>query len=187
MPRKTPKKPVHREREHHKYSDRIMELHDYKCSLCNGLKADTIDHVVPVAWGGSDHPCNLKPAHRSCNSSKGADRPELWTWTVPLMWEPGYGANVEGMVKVPHAPYAGVKLFVSLTVLGGLITWLGYLQGTLLFGLIGIVLLGVPIFYNVLVRYFWVQRCERITLEAREDETIADPKEWFEDAFLRKP
>jgi 5-methylcytosine-specific restriction endonuclease McrA len=30
------------------------------------------DHVLPRAYGGSDHIENLKAAHKSCNSRKGA-------------------------------------------------------------------------------------------------------------------
>lgn len=31
----------------------------------------TIDHIVPVALGGSDELDNLQPAHRRCNVAKG--------------------------------------------------------------------------------------------------------------------
>jgi len=41
------------------------------CYMC-GAAADTIDHVKPLAAGGSNWPSNLRPACRSCNSSKGA-------------------------------------------------------------------------------------------------------------------
>lgn len=42
------------------------------CNLCGRPGADTVDHVVPLALGGADHPGNWQPAHRSCNSSAGA-------------------------------------------------------------------------------------------------------------------
>ena len=41
-----------------------------ECSYC-AKTADTIDHVWPRSRGGDDHPNNLVPACRSCNSSKG--------------------------------------------------------------------------------------------------------------------
>ena len=34
--------------------------------------AGTIDHVLPVALGGTHDPANLRPACGSCNSSTGA-------------------------------------------------------------------------------------------------------------------
>lgn len=42
------------------------------CWLCGKDGADTADHVVPVAKGGAVYDlANLRPAHRSCNSSRG--------------------------------------------------------------------------------------------------------------------
>lgn len=36
----------------------------------------TLDHIVPIARGGSPFDtANLQPAHRSCNSSKADNRP----------------------------------------------------------------------------------------------------------------
>lgn len=42
-----------------------------KCWMCSGA-ADTLDHVKPLAAGGYHMLANLRPACRSCNSSKGA-------------------------------------------------------------------------------------------------------------------
>ena len=53
------------------------------CWLCGRPGATTADHVVPLALGG--HPydeANLRAAHRSCNSRRGAavvERVELDT------------------------------------------------------------------------------------------------------------
>lgn len=41
------------------------------CWMCHG-PADTIDHVIPLARGGSNIPANLRPACLRCNSRKGA-------------------------------------------------------------------------------------------------------------------
>jgi 5-methylcytosine-specific restriction endonuclease McrA len=45
------------------------------CHLC-GCAIEpgegTRDHVVPLRFGGTNDPSNLKPAHRACNSAKGA-------------------------------------------------------------------------------------------------------------------
>ncbi|MGH9252819.1 MAG: HNH endonuclease [Acidimicrobiales bacterium] len=34
------------------------------------LWATTVDHIIPVSEGGTDHPSNLRPACRECNSSR---------------------------------------------------------------------------------------------------------------------
>ena len=41
------------------------------CHLCGRPGADTKDHLLPRAYGGLDTLDNLRPAHRSCNSSRG--------------------------------------------------------------------------------------------------------------------
>jgi 5-methylcytosine-specific restriction endonuclease McrA len=42
-----------------------------RCWIC-GSPATTVDHVVPRAYCGTDHPDNLRPACRTCNSAKQA-------------------------------------------------------------------------------------------------------------------
>lgn len=46
------------------------------CWLCGKPGATTVDHVLPVSKLPADHPllrdpANLRPAHQSCNSSRG--------------------------------------------------------------------------------------------------------------------
>jgi 5-methylcytosine-specific restriction endonuclease McrA len=56
-----------------------------RCNIC-GRKIDmrlsgrakwgpTIDHLVPVIAGGTNHPSNLALAHRHCNMSRHASGP----------------------------------------------------------------------------------------------------------------
>jgi hypothetical protein len=63
----------------------IGERDSWSCWLCGGdvdqslggttkRGAPTIDHVVPLALGGSDRDENLRLAHFSCNSRRGAGR-----------------------------------------------------------------------------------------------------------------
>jgi hypothetical protein len=54
-----------------------------ECVYCDAPAA-TIDHVVPVARGGSNHHANLVPACKTCNSAKGA-RLLLEEWTPPRL------------------------------------------------------------------------------------------------------
>lgn len=42
------------------------------CHLCGKPGADSVDHLVPVAHGGTDEVTNLAAAHKACNSSRGA-------------------------------------------------------------------------------------------------------------------
>jgi len=45
------------------------------CWICRKKPYEAIDHVKPIAAGGSLWPANLRPACKSCNSSKGATWP----------------------------------------------------------------------------------------------------------------
>jgi 5-methylcytosine-specific restriction endonuclease McrA len=57
--------------------NRLFEYFDYSCAYC-GIKGNlTIDHVLPVASGGTDLN-NLVPACGSCNSSKSKKQMEVW-------------------------------------------------------------------------------------------------------------
>ena len=41
------------------------------CWLCGRAGADSVDHVIPLSWGGSDDLVNLRPAHLRCNQRRG--------------------------------------------------------------------------------------------------------------------
>ena len=52
---------------------RVLTLATYgdTCHLCRRPGADTADHIVPRSAGGGHDLANLRPAHASCNSSRG--------------------------------------------------------------------------------------------------------------------
>lgn len=52
---------------------RVLEAYGYRCHYCGG-EAKTVDHVVPLADGGTADPSNLVAACVSCNSSRGGKR-----------------------------------------------------------------------------------------------------------------
>lgn len=47
------------------------------CVYCRS-HADAVDHIRPIARGGSNHPANLVPSCGTCNASKGAKTFEEW-------------------------------------------------------------------------------------------------------------
>ena len=55
------------------------------CHLCGRPGADTSDHLIPRSRGGDNSLGNLRPAHKGCNSRRGASPlptvdPHAWTW-----------------------------------------------------------------------------------------------------------
>lgn len=55
----------------------------HRCIYCQATGPLALDHIVPVARGGSNHPSNLVAACRPCNSSKGSKLIEEWWPTRP--------------------------------------------------------------------------------------------------------
>lgn len=57
----------------------VLRRDAHRCRYCGSGAPDvplTVDHVVPVALGGSDDPANLVTACRDCNSGKSASSPD---------------------------------------------------------------------------------------------------------------
>jgi 5-methylcytosine-specific restriction protein A len=54
--------------------DQIMARDGYmcQCDRCKGVKlvAHEVDHILPVAKGGTDDPSNLRAMHRDCHAEK---------------------------------------------------------------------------------------------------------------------
>lgn len=64
-----PRPNAHRRGYTRQWRRKARRLYDQPCHWC-GAPADTADHLTPKAKGGTDHPDNLVPACRSCNSSR---------------------------------------------------------------------------------------------------------------------
>jgi 5-methylcytosine-specific restriction endonuclease McrA len=66
----------------------VYRKYGYVCYLCETAidptrkwpdpLAPTVDHVVPVASGGTSRIANLRPAHWDCNREKGDSLPHWW-------------------------------------------------------------------------------------------------------------
>ena len=57
----------------------VLRRDNHACRYCGRSAPEvplTVDHVVPVALGGSDDPSNLVTACRDCNSGKSASAPD---------------------------------------------------------------------------------------------------------------
>lgn len=57
----------------------ILRRDNHACRYCGGHAPDvvlTVDHVVPVALGGTDDPTNLVAACKDCNAGKSASNPD---------------------------------------------------------------------------------------------------------------
>ena len=50
------------------------ELYGETCYIC-GFPAEAIDHVIPLAAGGTNWPANLRPICKTCNSIKAREWP----------------------------------------------------------------------------------------------------------------
>ncbi len=63
-------------RRYRKVAKLVLAASD-RCWICKRHGANTVDHVVPIALGGNPYdPANMRPAHRKCNSRRGANLPK---------------------------------------------------------------------------------------------------------------
>ena len=49
-----------------------LEIWSLPCTVCGSRKNVYIDHIVPVAKGGTNDRSNLQPLCRRCNNTKGS-------------------------------------------------------------------------------------------------------------------
>lgn len=59
-----------------------------KCAYCKKKMAQKkmhVDHIIPIALGGSNYPANLQLTCRTCNLRKGAKDPVVFARTIGLL------------------------------------------------------------------------------------------------------
>ena len=54
-----------------------LAFYGYRCAYCGG-PFEHVDHVIPVARGGTNWPANLRPACRKCNQRKNSKKLSEW-------------------------------------------------------------------------------------------------------------
>lgn len=54
------------------------EILDASCAYCGGPFPTEVDHVIPIAQGGTSERSNLAPACEPCNREKLDSTPEQW-------------------------------------------------------------------------------------------------------------
>lgn len=58
----------------------VLRRDDYTCRYCRSVEGElTIDHVTPVALGGTDDPSNLVACCKDCNAGKTSTSPDEGT------------------------------------------------------------------------------------------------------------
>lgn len=71
-------------------SQRYALLQEWKksrtCTYCDA-PCETVDHIIPLVHGGTNHEGNLTPACRRCNSTKGSKLLAEWRYGAPHIRE----------------------------------------------------------------------------------------------------
>lgn len=62
----------------------VLAASDGRCAWGCGRPATTVDHIIPLALGGTNDFDNLMPACKPCNSSRGSrPAPSAWIRRFP--------------------------------------------------------------------------------------------------------
>lgn len=88
----------------------VLRRDNYTCRYCGASAPDvelTVDHVVPVALGGTDNPDNLVTACRDCNAGKASTSPDAalvqQVGEDDMRWAAAIKRAAEAMIADHHA------------------------------------------------------------------------------------
>jgi len=83
---------------HHKDQwEVILDIFNHKCARCGSEcigGSPCKDHIVPIAYGGSDGVRNLQPLCRECNSGTNSDYDYRPDWLIELLGCDIYGEYI---------------------------------------------------------------------------------------------
>lgn len=79
----------------HKDIELLKQTFNESCVYCGSTEKLTIDHVIPLARGGTHELKNLLPCCRSCNSSKNCSPIQSWYQSKPFFSEQRWEAIVK--------------------------------------------------------------------------------------------
>ena len=81
------------------------------CRYCDTEKATTLDHFIPIAWGGDDAPWNLIGACASCNSSKADRDPYEWMASRGIDLDAWEARHIAGWFELPAELWESVRSY----------------------------------------------------------------------------
>jgi 5-methylcytosine-specific restriction enzyme A len=67
LPQKTPRIPISPAARSY-----VFDRDDHTCQICGATEDLTIDHIIPLAAGGTNDISNFQTLCQSCNSRKGS-------------------------------------------------------------------------------------------------------------------
>ncbi len=76
--------------------------HHDRCFYCGSKRVDAFDHMQPRSRGGSNHPSNLVPVCRRCNSQKGSKTLEEYRETMRIEHGKEYPALINDRYTFHH-------------------------------------------------------------------------------------
>jgi len=79
----------------HEDIELLKQAFSQSCVYCGSKEKLTIDHVIPLAKGGTHELKNLLPCCRSCNSSKNCSPVQSWYQSKPFFSEQRWEAIVK--------------------------------------------------------------------------------------------
>lgn len=92
----------------------VLRRDNYTCRYCRSTEAElTVDHVTPVALGGTDDPSNLVACCKDCNAGKTSTSPDEGTVAQVADDAVRWSAAMAKAAEILDAQADGRDLFVA--------------------------------------------------------------------------
>lgn len=95
----------------------ILRRDNYRCRYCGDGAPDvkmTVDHVLPVALGGTDTADNLVAACQPCNAGKASSAPDAPTVAAVSEADIAWAAAIKQAAEIRSAEMDDLKIFIAL-------------------------------------------------------------------------